>query len=211
MVLGRQLLGAQPEACHRLHCQEFGIPESEGVQNNLADERVVWDHHGARPEQCLQVVRQLGTARISRIHGDVDSASGNQLQLGPLEHEIILPRPDRPRDGGHLLRDHRQDLEVDAVELVEAAPRARRRESLEKLAHRQIVEAIGAIEHDALHRQRLGQVLRRLRLARASRPLRRAPIKQGERPHQGPVAAIRQRRNHEAVAVSEVFEAIQQR
>lgn len=39
-----------------------------------------------------------------------------------------------------LLRDDREHLELDAVELVEAGPRARRRQALEELAHRDVVE-----------------------------------------------------------------------
>ena len=59
----------------------------------------------------------------------------------------------------HLLRDDGQHLNVDTVELVEARPGTAGRETLEELAHGQVVQTIGAVEHDALLRKRLGQVL----------------------------------------------------
>ena len=45
------------------------------------------------------------------------------------------------------------DLQLDAVELVKAGPRARLREALEELAHRLVVEAVGAVEDDTLQRE----------------------------------------------------------
>jgi hypothetical protein len=46
-------------------------------------------------------------------------------------------------------------LDVDAVELVEAAPRPAPGEALEELGHGQIVQAIRAVEHHTLDRHRL--------------------------------------------------------
>lgn len=61
-------------------------------------------------------------------------------------------------------------LDVDPVELVEASPGAAGRQPLEELAHGDVVQAVGTVEHHALHRQRLGQVLGRLRLPGSRRP-----------------------------------------
>ena len=65
-----------------------------------------------------------------------------------------------------------EHLELDAVELVEAGPRAGR--GLEELGHGQVVQAVRAVEHHALDGHGLAQVLGRLRLARAGRALGRA-------------------------------------
>ena len=54
----------------------------------------------------------------------------------------------------HLLSDDGEHLELDAVELVEAGPAAARRQTLEELAHGDVVETVRAVEYDALHGQR---------------------------------------------------------
>jgi hypothetical protein len=74
------------------------------------------------------------------------------------------PPPARP----HLLdlrRHHRQHLGFDAVELVEAAPGAALHQAAEDRAHGLVVQPLAAVEHDALDRHALGQVLDRLGLA----------------------------------------------
>ena len=79
------------------------------------------------------------------------------------------------------------NLNVDAVELVEAAPRPGERETLEELPHHDVVHLRGAVEDHALLRQRLGQVLRRLGLP-GPRRARRGPAEvQVVRAHEGDV------------------------
>ena len=55
-----------------------------------------------------------------------------------------------PAPHTHLLCHHGEHLELYPVELVEACPCATGRQSLEELAHGDIVETIGAVEHHAL-------------------------------------------------------------
>jgi hypothetical protein len=57
--------------------------------------------------------------------------------------------PYRARTTTHLQRDdllrhNGQHLDVDAVELVEAHPRATGRQSLEELPHRQVIQTVAA-------------------------------------------------------------------
>jgi hypothetical protein len=97
-----------------------------------------------------------------------------------------------------LLRDDGEHLEVDAVELVEARPRARGGEALEELGHREEVEAVTAVEDDALLRQGLGEVLDGLGLAGARWALGRTAEVELDRRHEGAVAAIGELRHNEA-------------
>lgn len=96
-------------------------------------------------------------------------------------------------------------LEVDAVELVKARPRAAGRKALEELAHRNVVQRIGAVEHDALPRERLGKILRRLGLAGAGRAFRCAAEGEVDGAGEGTVAAVRQWRDDQPTAVSQVL------
>eukprot|EP00959_Pyramimonas_sp_CCMP1952_P376509 7886336-Pyramimonas_sp.AAC.1 len=101
-----------------------------------------------------------------------------------------------------LVAEH---LDVDAVELVEARPRARLREPGEELAHELVVQVVPAVEHHALHPERLAQVLRRLRLARPRRARRGAPQLEVQRPRQGHVASVRHRGHHQAGLRAEIL------
>jgi hypothetical protein len=70
----------------------------------------------------------------------------------------------RIKHATYLLSDHRQHLDVNTVELVEARPRASLGQTREEAAHHLVVQTVRAVEHDALHRQRLCQILYRLGL-----------------------------------------------
>ena len=85
----------------------------------------------------------------------------------PLKEESGDLGEERLPDGEQLLRDDREHLDVDPVELVEARPAARLRHAREELAHHLVVELVGAVEDDALDGDALGEVLGRLGLARA--------------------------------------------
>ena len=174
VVLRRELLRAERVRLHDLARERPRVGEAVRHERDLADHRVVGHHHRARPEERLQVVGELGAAGVPRVHRDVHRARRVELEVGALEDESVDAGGDRALDRQNLVRDHRQHLEVDAVELVEARPRARGGEPLEELAHRQVVEPVGAVEHDALLRERLCQVLGRLRLPGARRPPGRA-------------------------------------
>lgn len=76
-----------------------------------------------------------------------------------MEHFLVLPLA--VVDQQNLLRNHTQHFDVDAVELVEARPGTAGRESLEELAHRNVVQTVGTVEHHALHRKSLGKIWKR--------------------------------------------------
>jgi hypothetical protein len=88
-----------------------------------------------------------------------------QVKDGAAQAAVIERLP----DGEQLLRDDREHLEVDAVELVEARPRPSLRQAGEELFHHLVVQAIRAVEHYTRHRERFREILDTLRLSGSRR------------------------------------------
>ena len=76
---------------------------------------------------------------------------------------MLIPGPKQNVVGGTW------HLDVYSIELVEAGPSTARGQSLEELPHGNVIQTVGAVEHHALHRQCLRQILRRFRLASTGR------------------------------------------
>jgi len=91
MVLLRQLLGTECESASHLACQVGGVGEAEGVKEYLRNQTVVGNHHCDWSEKCLQVVRQLLPAGLSRVHGDVDVECVNNFDFSLQKHARGFP------------------------------------------------------------------------------------------------------------------------
>lgn len=107
-----------------------------------------------------------------------------------LEQILPLPPPTPPTslNGKNLLCHHREHLQINPVELVEAGPRTTGGETLEKLAQGNVVQSVRAVEHDTLLGHRFGKILDRLRLSCPSGTLRGAPQMQVEGTKQSTIA-----------------------
>ena len=104
-------------------------------------------------------------------HLKLDALKPWDLSVDPLGREPLKPFT----NGDDLLSNHTQHLHVDTVKLIKARPRTTLRESLEKLAHKLIIQIITTVENHTLPPQRLGQVLGRFRLPGSGRPGRGTP------------------------------------
>lgn len=62
---------------------------------------------------------------LTGIHGDEDAAWPDQTYVMSIKVEIALSGCEGRKDGEDLLGHHRQHLDVDTVELIEAAPCSR--------------------------------------------------------------------------------------
>ena len=72
------------EDSHQLPAHTLGLLESLREEDHLRDQFIVRLWHGHRPEQLLQVVRQLLTATVaftSRVHGDEYTWIGIYIHL----------------------------------------------------------------------------------------------------------------------------------
>jgi len=81
----------------------------------------------------LEVVWQFWASRIARVHRDGHEAVGIQFEHRPLEVKVLQLGRDGPLDAEDLLGHDGQHLQLDAVELVKARPRARRGQAFEEL------------------------------------------------------------------------------
>jgi len=73
VVLLGQLLARELVQHGHLLGQVLGGVEALREEHDLADLLEVRHNHGHRPEERLQVVRQLGAARVAGVHGDEDA------------------------------------------------------------------------------------------------------------------------------------------
>ena len=123
-------------------------------------------------------------------HRNVHTKVGVDVNVDVFEDAPRVAALDAALEGHDLLCDHAQHLDGDAVELVEARPRAGAGEPFEELAHGSVVELVAAVEDDALLRQRLGQVFGGLSLASARGACWGAAKDHLQRAHDGEVALI---------------------
>ena len=191
--------------------QVIGGLEAFALEGDGADHLVVGQHHGDGPEERLEVVGELCSASVAGVHRDEDRAVDVEADLLVVEvHAAELALRDqtqRVEDVLDVNGDHGQDLDLDSVELVEAAPRARLREAFEHRLQRLHVESVRAVEdvHEPAHV--LAQVFDRLGLAGARRALGRAALLQVHRGGQGQVAPVCERRDDQAAVVALVLPA----
>ena len=209
MVLLRELLDHQVVERRHLLGEALGRDEPLSEEHDLDDEIDVGRHHRHRAQQRFEVLGQLGTAGVARVHRDKDAAGRVEGDLAPLEHEARHALRDRIQDGQDLLRHDGEHFHLDTVELVEARPGARLRQAREHAAERLVVKAIGAVEDDALLREVLGQILDGLCLTGTGRALWQAAAVQVQRRRERGVAAVGQWRDDEARGVAEVLVAVE--
>ena len=82
ILLGEQLLAERVES-DELPGEGARVDETLGNQHDLANELKVRHHHGARPEQRLQVFRQLSPTRVA---GGGEGGGGGR-QVGEQEEK----------------------------------------------------------------------------------------------------------------------------
>ena len=175
----RELLLAQLVEHVELLAQDGVLAVAGASELDLHDDLTVGHHHGHAAEERLEVLGQLLAAGVAGIHRDevahllveVDDLAVGELQL-------LLVRLDGLENDAHLLRDDGEHLEVDAVELVEAAPHTCLGEALDDLTSRAVVHLVAAVGYEHELAERAAHVLGRFGLALAGGARGRAPPRQ---------------------------------
>ena len=119
----------------------------------------------AATHQRLEVLRQLLAAGVAGVHRDEVAnflVEVDHLAVGELE--ALFVGLYGVEDATHLLRNDREHLEIDAVELVEAAPHAGLGEALDDLASRAVVHLVAATARVGFERARFGPETQRKKL-----------------------------------------------
>lgn len=111
-------------------------------------------------ETDLEVVWKLLSTSIPGVHRDEHGTGWVQHQLSALKEEPCHALIDSYLNALDLLCDHRQHLQLNAVEFVEARPSTGLGQTFEELAHCFVVKAIGTVEHHTLKHTTV-QVMRR--------------------------------------------------
>lgn len=128
-------MGRKLQTWDYLFGQISGILETHRIEVDLRDHGVIWHHHRHGSEKSLQIVGQHRSPCVSWIHRDIDGAGVDQLDLIPVKRESGRFHLDRILNRDHLLRNHRQDLQVNSIKFIKTAPGSRWSQSFEKFAH----------------------------------------------------------------------------
>ena len=204
-LLGQLLLAQGVE-----HIELLGEDRILGVaaagELDLHDDLTVGHHHRHAAEEGLEVLWQLLPAGVARVHRDEEADLLVEIHgraVGELEGlHVHLDRGEHIR---HLLGGHREHLEVDPVELVEAAPHAGHGQPLVDAAERAVVHLVGAVGHHDVLAERAAHVLGRLGLARARGAGGRAAEEHAEGLRERDVAAVGEGRDDEPLLDAEVL------
>jgi len=109
--------------------------ESSTIKHDFTDERSVRDSHRHSSKQCLQVVRQLSTSHTKWIHRDEDGTVRLERNLGSFKSYLSQLFTLRLLDTDDQLGDHRENPDLNSVELIEARPGTARSKAFKELTH----------------------------------------------------------------------------
>mmetsp|Transcript_12959 Transcript_12959/g.30929 ORF Transcript_12959/g.30929 Transcript_12959/m.30929 type:complete len:662 (+) Transcript_12959:973-2958(+) len=204
----REQVPAEGIEAGELARQRLGLDEALSHEHVLANELHIGHHHSDWSEERLETLGQLRATQVAGVHGDECSTCGVEGNLITLQHEPLGLGLDGVDDGLELHRAHRQHLGHQTIELIEAAPRTRRRQALEDVAHGLVVHLVGAVEHihSLAHRRR--QILGGLCFAGSCGPCGCASHTQVESLCGRHVDAIREWRDDQPRPVAEVLVAV---
>mmetsp|Transcript_17017 Transcript_17017/g.54249 ORF Transcript_17017/g.54249 Transcript_17017/m.54249 type:complete len:785 (-) Transcript_17017:5142-7496(-) len=211
VLLRRKELLGEVEHAHQLAPRVPRGSEALRKQQHLSNELVVGHGHGHGTEERLEVIGELAAAAIALARGvEGHENAGVEVHIHLLAHKLHLRLAllERPLDELDLRGDRGEDVLLQAVEFVEAPPRAHLHEAHEDPAHRLEVELLVAIEDQHLPPQALPERLDTLRLPRARGAVGVASVPEVHALGEGEVALVREGRVHQLGGVALVLERV---
>mmetsp|Transcript_174 Transcript_174/g.336 ORF Transcript_174/g.336 Transcript_174/m.336 type:complete len:308 (-) Transcript_174:126-1049(-) len=172
MVLLGQLLHHQGVQGDCLLGHDAGLIEPFRGEHDLRNHGQVRSHHRHWSHQRFQVVGQLRTTRVTRIHGDKDTAIGVAGNIGAHKLKRGNFRLQRIQNGQDLHGHHGDHFNFNSIEFIEATPGARLYQARENTPHRLVVHTVGAIDHHNVFRKVLPQIFDSFSLAGSGRSQR---------------------------------------
>mgnify|MGYP000942281293 CR=1 FL=1 len=122
MVLFRKLLLCKlVQDCHFLG-KYLSRVETFRHQHVLTNHLEVRHNHRDISEESLKVVRELGSSSVTWVHCNEDTDRGDESHFIIFEENLGFIKDKTVLNGLDLGRYNGQDLDVDSVELIEAAP-----------------------------------------------------------------------------------------
>ncbi|KAF4513698.1 hypothetical protein G6O67_000939 [Ophiocordyceps sinensis] len=212
VCLLRELAGTLVKKGHRLLRELFGLVETLRVEHDFGNELLVRLRHGHAAKELLQVVGQVGAARVARVHGDEDAGVFVHAQLAAhqlnLRLAVLCALLKAELNVLNLLRDGRQDPFLEAVKLVETAPSTNLADSEENAAHGLKVECVVAAKDEGESAELNAQSLDRLRLAGSGRSVWRASEALAQGLREGEEASVGEGGSDETFRNAQILEAV---
>ena len=112
------------------------------------DRQTVGNHHGHGAKVQLEILRQLLSTGIARIHGEKDAELGVHLNdVAVREGKLTLSFLLAGENDGDLLCRNGENRQIDTIELIEATERARLSKTLEDATQATEIHLIGTVEY----------------------------------------------------------------
>ena len=121
MLLGELLTGKLVQDSHLLG-ENLSLCESLRHEHVLTNEKKIRGGHDDWSEESLQVIWQLRSSGVTWVHGDEDSYSWDKFHIHLSEKDLLLPLLESILNDLDLDGDHREYLNINSVELIEATP-----------------------------------------------------------------------------------------
>ena len=111
------------------------------------------------PEKSFQIVGKLRTPSVARIHCSENGTCSIQRNVAAIKCQVGSVARQGLLDGENLLGNHTEDLQFQAVELIQAAPGATGSQPLEHSPHDLVIQALRTVKDTALLGDVLSQIL----------------------------------------------------
>jgi len=147
MTLRTELVKAEVEQLDHLSTESLSCLETLSKEHDLGNHVFVRLHHGHLAEKLFEIVRQVRTASVIRVHSDEDSHGLVQTEFFIHQVNALSVLFQAHLNGQNLLRYGRQHAFFQTVELIEASPGAHLAESNEDATHSLAIEGLIAVEH----------------------------------------------------------------
>jgi hypothetical protein len=170
MALFRQLFSTQLVKHRHFLSELLGGGETFRHKHVLANEQQIGDDHGYWSEKCLEIIGQLRSTSIPRIHRNENTDGRDKSHVDTQQINLLLACEQTVLDGFNLGGNDTKHFDINSVELIEASPETSLDKSGEDGSDSHGIHSLTTVSDDTSDSKRFGQILDGLRFTCTSWP-----------------------------------------